>query len=108
VANKGYGADGTHTIQDKLWLPTVREMFGDNRRYTNDTYETAANQARLEYYTSDAVRMKYDADNSRMWYWLASPYSASAADFCNVNHTGITGSYDASSVGGCAPAFCVR
>jgi hypothetical protein len=47
-------------------------------------------------------------NGSRMWWWEASPYSGSAAHFCNANYTGhASGSGVASSVGGCAPAFCV-
>jgi hypothetical protein len=37
------------------------------------------------------------------WYWLAEAYSASAANFCNVNNNGNANNNNASSVGGCAP-----
>jgi hypothetical protein len=39
-------ANGARAIQDKLWLPTEREMFG--LQLYSSSYETAANQARLE------------------------------------------------------------
>jgi hypothetical protein len=42
------------------------------------------------------------------WYWLADPYSGSAASFCYVSGLGGADIGYASSVGGCAPAFCVR
>ena len=80
-------------------------MFG-SRNYSNGTYETETNQARLAYYTSDAFRRK--SDNSFDRHWLASPYSAAASNFCGVHATGNSGNSGATSVGGCAPAFCVR
>jgi hypothetical protein len=107
VANKGSNANGTHTVTDKLWLPTDREMFGA-RTYSVDAHETAANQARLEYYTSNALRVKYNASNAAGWYWQASPHSASSTHFCTVGVDGYTYNNVASSVGGCAPAFSVK
>jgi hypothetical protein len=41
------------------------------------------------------------------WYWLAGHYSASAAYFCLATHYGDAPYANASSVGGCAPAFHV-
>jgi hypothetical protein len=103
--NPSPGADEINT--DTLWLPTERELFG-SRSLSNDTDETAANQARLAYYTNNDRRIKYNNGNTAAWYWEASPGSASAANFCLVNLSGFAGYYDASAVGGCAPAFCVR
>jgi hypothetical protein len=106
VANKGSGADGADLIEDKLWLPTEWELFG-SKYYSNDTYETAANQARLAYYDSDVKRIKYDSSNTIKFYWEASPYPGSAALFARVYTNGVSTGGTASSVGGCAPAFCV-
>jgi hypothetical protein len=122
VADKGSGATAADLIEDLLWLPTEREMFGfDPAGYTDNgahsalgpfsvaAYETAANQARLGYYGSDAKRVKYDSGNSARWYWQASPHSGSAAYFCDVVSYGFGSLLNASEVvGGCAPAFCVR
>jgi hypothetical protein len=41
------------------------------------------------------------------WYWLADPYSGSAASFCDSGGDGGASCTTASSVGGCAPAFRV-
>jgi hypothetical protein len=46
-------------------------------------------------------------NGSRMWWWEQTPYSASASSFCSIHHYGNTNHTSASSVGGCAPAFCV-
>jgi hypothetical protein len=108
VANKGKDATGVDTIQDKLWLPTAREMFG--RKALSTDYETEANQARLEYYTSNALRAKYDYRNAGPKYWEASPFYDSNYYFCSVygdGDTGDSGDTLSSSELGCVPAFCV-
>jgi hypothetical protein len=107
VANKVKDANGAHTIQDNLWLPTEREIFG-RRIFSVETHETAANQARLEYYIGAESKIKYSASNSDSWYWLASPDSVSNSPFCFTSEHGGAGAVLASSVGGCAPAFCVK
>jgi predicted outer membrane repeat protein len=106
---EGFGQTGTHEITDTLWLPTEREMFGSGT-HSNGTCETAANQARLEYYNADSERMKYSSSNSAAWYWEASPYSASAAQFCSValNGSAFYTNANPDTGGGCAPAFCVQ
>jgi hypothetical protein len=108
IANGGENARGADALADKVWLPTEREIFGD-RKHSHERYETAENQARLEYYDSDVKRVKYNSDNdSWWWYWLASPSSGSAFIFCIAYNSGRAGTNSASYVGGCAPAFCVR
>jgi hypothetical protein len=107
VANGGQGASAADALTDRLWLPTERELFGGNT-LSNNTWETAANQARLAYYEGNSRRMKYRADGNAIWWWEASPYAGSVAYFCGSSGGGNVGSYDASSVGCCAPAFCVR
>jgi hypothetical protein len=42
------------------------------------------------------------------WYWLRPRYAGSAAYFWGSYHNGYAGSDNASAVGGCAPAFCLR
>jgi hypothetical protein len=93
-------------INDLLWLPTEWEMFGENT-YSIAGDETAANQARLEYYTGDESRIKL-AGGSLSWYWEASANADSASSFCVVGNNGDPHSNSASGAGGCAPAFCVR
>jgi hypothetical protein len=108
IANGGgNGATVADIITDKLWLPTEREMFG-SRTYSNSIYETAANQARLEYYGENSKRIKHKSGSSRQWYWEASPEAADASSFCAVDYAGTTANGDAGIVGGCAPAFCVK
>jgi hypothetical protein len=45
-------------------------------------------------------------NGSRYTWWLQTPYSQSAANFCYVNSNGNPSNNVASGVYGCAPAFC--
>jgi hypothetical protein len=96
VANGGSGATAADLIEDLLWVPTEREMFGppvwDNNGpvwtsignmftyFSNHEYETAENQTHLEYYPhypgqlGDAMRIKFNSLGDRVIYWLASPF----------------------------------
>jgi hypothetical protein len=108
VANKGSGASAADTVADEVWLPTEYEMFGANPQ-SSTTYEAAGTQASFTgYYTTDASRIKYNSTNAAAYYWEASPLSASAADFCNVDTSGGFAGGFASVVEGCAPAFCIK
>jgi hypothetical protein len=117
-----YSGSGTTQIEDKLWLPTEREMFG-NGLYSNSSAETAANQARLDYYYNGGTgaysrRVKYSSgsfnssgavtsNGESAYYWQASPYN-SGPYFCGVHEHGHSGHYgNASGAWGCVPAFCV-
>jgi hypothetical protein len=110
VTEGGKAATGADLIEDKLWLPTEWEMFGEEY-YSNHYYETAANQAQFEYYTSNTRRIKYTAASrfNDTSYLVASPCPVNDTDFCAVGTAGKAIISTASGdVGGCAPAFCVR
>jgi hypothetical protein len=109
AANDGSGASAADLIDDKIWLPTERELFG-TVSYSHETYETEANQARLEYYADNGKRIKYLPNNTDTQWWGASPWSTHTDSFCCA-WTGGSASADLSSSKpsyGCAPAFCVR
>jgi hypothetical protein len=96
------------TVTDKLWLPTEREMFNDSIN-SNDSRETEANQAYLEYYKDNAKRLKYvKAGGSPQWYWTSSPSKTGSSMACAVDTAGKAGGNGASVTGGVAPAFCVQ
>jgi hypothetical protein len=117
-APKRYVATGAYQvgvsaglIEDKLWLPTEREMFGSNT-YSNAAYETETNQARLAYYTSDATRIKFQAhysNDQQGLFFLASPTSGTIDYyFCSVSAAGAALFGNANTSRGVAPAFCVK
>ncbi|MDR2247887.1 MAG: hypothetical protein LBE17_14655 [Treponema sp.] len=97
------GAGGT--VQDLLWLPTEREMFGAGT-HSEAGYETPENQARLEYYFDAARRKKYMGTvfASGSPYWTASPNSS---HFTYVDSAGSAFFSNAGGMSGCAPAFCI-
>ncbi|MDR2864878.1 MAG: Ig-like domain-containing protein [Spirochaetaceae bacterium] len=107
VANKGNGATSASLIEDKIWLPTEREIFR-GRKYSVEAYETEINQTWLEYYISDDRRKKPSAFNGGGVYWLASPYYDNPPYFfCAVNR-GVPDFPTAPVAAGVAPAFCVK
>jgi hypothetical protein len=99
------GAD-CNVIEDLLWLPTEREMFG-SQSYSALS-ETAANQAHLEYYDSAAKRTKYNMGGTSYYWCLASPKSDTPAYFCQTTSSGTAAMNPMSSGADVAPAFCVR
>jgi hypothetical protein len=116
VANGGYGTvTNTDAMNDLLWLPTEREMFGNSDSetyYSSAAYETTENQARLEYYDGDKRREKFfvfETGSVSVWaYWESSPYSGNSTLFCLVTNSGHPFPAPARDPGGVAPAFCVR
>jgi hypothetical protein len=108
---------GQQTINDLLWLPTEREMHGDNSSQSIANDETVSNQARLEYYGSNENRYKLyksqtDYPNvSSLYskvYWEASVAHYSDPMFCIVGAGGNASNTGASGLECCAPAFCVQ
>jgi hypothetical protein len=120
------GQNGVEAIQDKVWLPTMRELFWNDSWALGVGHfypvETAANQARLEYYTNNETRKKGKLDGGNERIWVASAYNnpgavAGNVGFCLFNST--TGSIEnagnnASDGSGApadpirvCPAFCV-
>jgi uncharacterized repeat protein (TIGR02543 family) len=97
-ANDGV-ATGTNTIEDKLWLPTERELFGSNSN-SNSNYESSANQGRFGYYSSDDSRRKSEI------YLGASP-SKEAYWWCGVENGASTKWIKPADSYGVAPAFAI-
>jgi hypothetical protein len=98
---------GSYIIDDLLWLPTDREIFNRNTG-SNSSYETAENQAFLEYYEGGS-KFKYKKNGSQDWYWLASPYDNSEHNlFCCVVAGTNGGYYADDATFGVVPAFAVK
>jgi hypothetical protein len=104
-------------LADLLWLPTEREVHGGGGNSAES--ETEANQARLEYYDSDAKRGKYDMGGASGSWWVASRSSYVVSMLGqNINyfyaHIALNGTASWASYtqvaadDGVAPAFCVK
>jgi hypothetical protein len=110
-------SDGVEKQSYNIWLPTEREL-GVTSNNKNKA-EIAANQALLEYYTSNDNRIKHFATGKANsfavdYYWTASPASGSGyAAYISPNGTvgsiamnAIAANDDESAIG-VVPAFCV-
>jgi hypothetical protein len=116
------GNSGFAETSDPLWLPTMAEMEGTiSSWYPSGFGEMAANQAQLEYYDSNARRVKYHKDLAGypnistseaqgQDYWSATLYPLNDVGcFCYLNGEGTFRNYDnANNSYGAAPAFCVK
>jgi hypothetical protein len=88
-----------------LFLPSEDEVLGESI-WGESGYGDGLKLHYPIYQRGVVFRIKR-YNGARDWYFLCTPYSASAANFCFVNSIGYTNYYSASAVGGCAPAFCV-
>ncbi|MDR0527840.1 MAG: InlB B-repeat-containing protein, partial [Spirochaetaceae bacterium] len=81
LANKGGRvATGEDIIEDKLWLPGIKEIIGnDSNSGANNNYETGTNQGVFGYYNSKEKRRKPGAIWEGNW-WTASPSDADGAE----------------------------
>jgi hypothetical protein len=106
VSKTGYSE--TSTLTDLLWLPTAREMLGNNPDDMAAAGEDASNQARLEYYATKTLIKKKVGDDSAFDYWLASATSENTYRFCRITNAGEAWTQNANYLLGVAPAFCVQ
>jgi hypothetical protein len=100
--------DGTQTWAwrtYRLFLHSENDVFGANA-WGRPGYGDGQKLHLPLYRDSYAYRIKR-YNGSRDWWRLNTPHAGSAAYFCNGLSIGSASYYTASSVGGCAPAFCV-
>jgi hypothetical protein len=94
-------------LSDLLWLPTEREMFENGKDDEgggpfSGGGETAANQARLEYYASNALRQKSQKS------WLSSALYGDSQTFLTLINQGFLEADEANVTDlFFVPAFCV-
>gem|GEM_PF-4595548 len=91
VAGAGFSRE--MVISDLVWLPTMWELFG----FQYFTFETAENQARLEYYQDSFQRIKYNASGEAVFWWTSSPVAfadSTSATLGNFNTVGTVGHSD--------------
>jgi hypothetical protein len=125
---------GAETINDLLWLPTEREIYGtvafEYLYNLSEAEETERNQAKLAYYklafqnadgdlTDETILLfqkasKITAPNypvvgnrNSPAYWLASAYNKNSEWFCLVRSFADSGALSATLSYGVSPAFCV-
>jgi hypothetical protein len=105
IANGGEGASTIDALVDWIWLPTEWEIYGKHRyTTTKSALETAVNQVWFEFYDVDPRRLKYISNGESWLWWVAS----AEYDWFEIVWGCDVGVPIASSVWGCAPAFCVK
>lgn len=101
-------SSGTSSSVCKLFLPAEMEMF-DAKHYSIGLEECPKGQ--FDYYkthNANSDRIKQDVGTtSSKWYWLRSPNSGDASDFCNVYSNGYYYFSSAYITGGVAPCFAI-
>ena len=99
-------ADGeTLESEDKLWLPSLTEMLGEET--AKDWAPADTNETQMELFTTEHSRVKEVPGKGTWWYWLRSPYASDSTYFCYVSSGGAALCYDASISNGVAFGFCL-
>ena len=88
-----------------LFPPSELEVVG-SPNYGTDGRERWNTNIHLPIFSHSSFYRIKRYNGVRSWWWLSSP-AASAGVFAGINYNGISTNGIASSLGGCAPAFCV-
>ena len=91
---------------DLLWLPSVKEVYGNDRNY--ETAYGAADEEDVPFagFRSDRDRVRNFENGAHTW-WLRSPVLGSTTHFWYVSYYGSVTNYHASSVLGVVPCFSI-
>lgn len=82
VTGVGGGQNKTEITQDKLFLLSQREVFG------NDDDVAVAEGEQYPYFENEENRIACRNNNDTYWWWLRSPYLADSYSFCYVGSGG--------------------
>jgi hypothetical protein len=96
--DKGTNSD---LLSEYLDSPVVKKAFIDALKLAGIETET------ISIFLPEKNQGVKKYNGVSWWYWLKPRYSGSSASFTYVNARGHSYHNYASSVGGCAPAFCV-
>ena len=89
--------------EDKLWLFSEMEVFGDYSWTENDP----ARGFQFEYFKDRRNRIKTDEDGAAGWWWERSPCGSGSGNFCFVSSGGDADVYGASYAGGVCFGFYI-
>lgn len=89
--------------EDKLWLFSEMEVFGEHERTENDPDRGF----QFEYFKNPANRVKFDEDGDAKWWWERSPYASDSNSFCYVSGNGYASSSCAYLAGGVCFGFYI-
>lgn len=100
LTGTGGGSDDVTSTDDKLFLFSQAEVYGD------DTYTAYGEGERYEYFKDAANRVKRRGGSAYSW-WLRSPYLGYSTSFWHVFSSGDVYGYSASHSLGVSFGFCV-
>lgn len=75
---------GEHTFEDKLWLFSEAEIFGEQ----DWTEKEPDRGTQFEYFKNRCNRIKLGADGDATWRWERSPNASNSTDFGCVSSGG--------------------
>lgn len=89
--------------EDKLWLFSEMEIFGDHDWTENDPDRGF----QFEYFKDHRNRIKVDEDGDAFWWWERSPYGSDSYNFCSVSSNGYASNNNASYAYGVCFGFYI-
>lgn len=90
--------------EDKLWLPSYTELFGDTG---DDNYPSdGEDEFRFDIFKDEKSRVR-QFDGETDWWWTRTPYAGSSTYFRYVGISGIAGSGSATGTSSVCFGFCV-
>ena len=91
---------GTVSSEDRIWIPSHREILGASDRYENRGPEY------LEAFPDESSRTRKNGEDYYFW-WLRSAYASSESQFCSVYGNGNAYNNNAHYIGGVCVGFCL-
>jgi len=109
-----YGEDGTTSyeyVNHKLFMESAVEMglvASDAEGYVAEV-DSNSLHAQFPYYVSNTSRIKheYNGEGSANYYWTATPFLQSSANFWGVYSNGAGDNYNANYSGSVGFGFCL-
>ena len=101
----GGGGGGYDITLDKIWLPSIKEVFGTNNN-------NIAEGAQFDYFrdvaTTNAQRIQYDEGGTARYVWLRSPNTGTVYGESNINTGGASNnSHAVHNSYALLPAMCI-
>ncbi len=91
--------------EDRLWLPSFTEMFGEEK--AKDWASADTSETQMELFTTERSCVKEVPGKGTWWYWLRSPNGSYSTYFCIVGSGGNAYYGGASYAYGVAFGFCL-
>ena len=110
LSHNGYNDEETIVeAQDKLFLFSQREVFGNTGIPYRDEVDADAEDKMFPIFTNNNARIRktYNGEGSAVYWWLRSPYSGSSSNFAFVNNAGTTSNNAATITFSIVFGFCI-